>query len=159
MFSVVLKMVIQIRTLKTFLKIFWNWFISIWFLLKKSLLYGAWIPFKPSTWRVSHTNFQTQVTLWICSPWAPKAPCIKMNSFKKSAVLDLCGIFLNNFGIIIAANAEPPEPGNTPRRQLWRNGRLRVKCANTWKFHNLELNSHLHFYTLLYPSAPGICEI
>ena len=37
---------------------------------------------------------------------------------------DFWGIFFHRFRI--AADAEPWEPENTPSRQLWRNGRLRV---------------------------------
>ena len=35
--------------------------------------------------------------------WVPQAPLIKMSDFKKSAVLDLWGIFFHRYGI--AANA------------------------------------------------------
>ena len=44
-----------------------------------------------------------------------------MNYFKKSAILGLWAI------IFKTVNVELWEPQNTPMRQLWRNGRLRVK--------------------------------
>ena len=48
-----------------------------------------------------------------------------MNKFRKSAALDLWGIFFHRFGL--AADAEPWELETTPSRQLWYYGRLRVK--------------------------------
>ena len=72
-----------------------------------------------------------------------------MDNLKKSAVLDLWGILFHRFGV--AAKAEPCEPKNTLSRQLWRNGRLRVKLKfNEVNYSNIAAKVFLFLEHVVY---------